>query len=261
MLANSSTGVVQDVITDDGCSSCQVDDAVGNFVQENELGSTCLFHLLANEREVGFEVELIGAHQHRVATGGLTTLGIDILTREGLLEAIGVDATHFLAVMHEGEAVGIVDADDDVLGVTALEIAKGGIGAKGTGVLHVAEQLLVLACHSEGIEGVLGATEVGTTQGKTSQGTRLTRRLMIIEGHPMTEIPVERWDEQGSLLSDDVEDGIEEGITVEALAIAYSRKHQLHDVRGEQYDVALLESPVLRQFQITNVRHTCRAWR
>ena len=168
MLANSAAGVVQDIITDDGCSSCQIDDAVGNFVQENELGSACLFHLLANEREVGFEVELIRAHQHRIATGGLTTLGIDILTREGLLEAIGVDATDFLTVMHEGETVGIVDADDDVLGVTALEIAKGGVSAKGTGVLHVAEQLLILPSYGKGIERMLGTTEIRTPQGKTS---------------------------------------------------------------------------------------------
>ena len=261
MLANSATGVVQDVITDDWCSGCQIDDAVGNFIEVNELGGSCLFHLLANEREVGFEVEFVGAHEHRIAAGGLMALSVDILTREGLLETIGIDATDLLAVVHEGKAVGIVDTDDNILGVTALEIAEGGVGSEGTGVLHVAKHLLVLTCHSEGIEGVLGATEVGTPQGESSQGTRLAGCLMVIEGHTMTEIPVERRDQQCSLLPDDIEDSIEEGIAVEALAIAYSRKHQLHDVGGEQYDVALLQSPVLRQFEITNVRHTCRAWR
>ena len=261
MLANSSTGVVQDVITDDWCSSCQIDNAVGNLIEENELGSSSLFHLLANERKVGFEVEFVGAHKHRIAAGGLMPLSVDILTREGLLEAIGVDATDLLTVMHEGKAVGIVDADDDILGVTALKIAKGGIGTKGTGVLHIAEQLLILTCHGKGIEGVQGATEICTTQGESSQGTCLAGCLMIIERHTMTEVPVERRNEQGSLLSDDAKDGIEEGIAVKALAIAYSRKHQLHDIGGEQYNIALLQSPVLRQFEITNVRHTCQAWR
>lgn len=261
MLANSAAGVVQDIITDDWCSSCQIDNAVGNLIEENELGGSCLFHFFANERKVGFEVEFVGAHKHRITAGGLMALSVDILTREGLLEAIGVDATDLLTVMHEGKAVGIVDADDDILGATALKIAKGGIGSERADVLHVAEQLLILTSHGKGIERMLGAAEIGTSQGKSSQGTRLAGRFMIVERHTMTEIPVERRDEQGSLLSDDIDDGIEEGIAIEALAIAYSRKHQLHDIGGEQYNIALLQSPVLRQFEITNVRHTCRAWR
>ena len=125
MLANSATGVVQDVVTDDGCSSCQIDDSVGNFIQVKELGSACLFHLLADEREVCFEIKLVGAHQHRIAAGRLMALCVDILTCERLLETIGIHATDLLTMMHEGEAVGIMDTDDDILGMLALEIAKG----------------------------------------------------------------------------------------------------------------------------------------
>ena len=261
MLANSSTGVVQDIIADDWGGSRQIDDAVGNFVQVDQLGCACLFHLLADQRQVGFEIEFVRAHQHRIAAGRLAALRVDILTRKRLLETVGVDAANLLAVMDEGKAVGIVDADDDILGMAAFKIAKGRVGSERADVLHVAEHLLILTSHGEGIERMLGATEIGTSKGKASQGTRLARCLIIIERHTMTEIPVERRNQQRTLLPYHAEDGIEEGIAVEALAIAHGCKHQLHDVGGQQYDVALLESPVLRQIQITNVCHTCRAWR
>ena len=261
MLANSPTGVVQDIIADDWGGSRQIDDAIRNFVQVDQLGCACLFHLLADQRQVGFEIEFVRAHQHRIAAGRLAALRVDILASERLLETVGVDAANLLAMMDEGKAVGIVDADDDILGMAAFKIAKGGVGPEGADVLHVAEHLLILASHGEGIERMLGAAEIGTPKGKASQSTRLTGRLMVIEGNAMAEIPVERRNQQRALLPYHAEDGIEEGIAVEALAIAHGCKHQLHDVGGQQYDVALLESPVLRQIQITNVRHTFRAWR
>lgn len=188
-------------------------------------------------------------------------LCVDILACKRLLETVGVDTADFLAVMDEGKAVSIMDADDDILGVTAFKVAKGGVGSERTDVLHVTEHLLILTCYGEGIERMLGAAEIGTPKGKASQGTRLAGRLMIIEGDTMAEIPVERRNQQCALLPNHAKDCIEEGITVEALTIAHGCKHQLHDVGGKQYDVALLEPPMLRQIQITNVRHTFRAWR
>lgn len=52
-------------------------------------------------------------------------LCVDILACKRLLETVGVDTADFLAVMDEGKAVSIMDADDDILGVTAFKIAKG----------------------------------------------------------------------------------------------------------------------------------------
>ena len=154
-----------------------------------------------------------------------------------------------------------MDTDDDILGMRAFKIAKGRVSPERANVLHIAEDLLILTCYGKGIKRMLGAAEIGTTKGKTSQSTRLAGRLMIIEGNTMTEIPVECRNQQRTLLSYHFEDSIKESITVEALAIAQGCEHQLHDVGGKQYDVAPLESPVFRQIQITNVRHTSRAWR
>ena len=261
MLAYPATGIVQDIITDDWHSSSQIDDAIRNFIQVNQLGNTCLFHLFTDKREVGFEIKFVRAYQHRITAGRLVALCVDILACKRLLETVGVDTADFLAVMDEGKAVSIMDADDDILGVTAFKVAKGGVGSERTDVLHVTEHLLILTCYGEGIERMLGAAEIGTPKGKASQGTRLAGRLMIIEGDTMAEIPVERRNQQCALLPNHAKDCIEEGITVEALTIAHGCKHQLHDVGGKQYDVAPLEPPVLRQIQITNVRHTFRAWR
>ena len=138
MLANSPAGVVKDIIFDDGGSSIKIHDAIGDFVQLNELGNTSLFHLLTNQRKVSFEIELIGTHEHRIASCSLMSLGIDILSCESLLETVGVHPTDLLAMMHEGEAVGIVDADNHVLAVIRLQIAEGGVITEGRNVLHVA---------------------------------------------------------------------------------------------------------------------------
>ena len=130
MLAESATGVVNDVIFDDGCSSCEIDDAIGDIVEGDEAGSACCFHLLTNQCEVGLEVEFVGTDEHRVVAGGLTALGIDILASEGLGEAVTVHTTDFLAMVDEGETVGIVQVDKHVLAVLTLQIAEGGVCAK-----------------------------------------------------------------------------------------------------------------------------------
>ena len=83
MLAESATGVVNDVVFDDGCSSCEIDNAIGDIVEGDEAGSACCFHLLTNQCEVGLEVEFIGTGEHRVAACGLMAFGIDILACEG----------------------------------------------------------------------------------------------------------------------------------------------------------------------------------
>ena len=120
MLAESATGVVNDVVFDDGCSSCEIDDAIGDIVEGDEAGSTCCFHLLTDQCEVGLEVEFVGTHKHRIAAGGLTAFGIDILACEGLGEAVTVHATDFLAMVDESEAVGVVQVDEHVLTVLTL---------------------------------------------------------------------------------------------------------------------------------------------
>ena len=120
MLAESATGVVNDVVFDDGCSSCEIDDAIGDIVEGDEAGSACCFHLLTDQCEVGLEVEFVGTDEHRVAAGGFTTFGIDILASEGLGEAVTVHATHFLTMVNEGEAIGIVQVDEHVLAVLTL---------------------------------------------------------------------------------------------------------------------------------------------
>ena len=147
MLAYSATGIVQDIITDDWCSSSQIDDAIGNFIQVNQLGNTCLFHLFTDKREVGFEIKFVRAYQHRIAAGSHAALCIDILARKRLLEAVGADATDFLTVMDEGKAVGIMDTDDDILGMRAFKIAKGRVSPERANVLHIAEDLLILTCY------------------------------------------------------------------------------------------------------------------
>ena len=122
------------------------------------------FQFLADQREVGLLVEFIGTYEHRVAAGGFTAFGIDILASEGLGETVTVHSTDFLHVVDEGEAVSIVQVDEHVLAMTVLQIAKGRVIAKRRDVLHVAEQLLVLAGDGEGIEWVLRAAEGGMAQ-------------------------------------------------------------------------------------------------
>jgi len=230
MLAEATAGVVQDVIGDDGCRSGQVDDAVRDVVEGDEAGSACCFHLLADEREVGLEVEFVGTHQHRIAAGGLTAFGIDILAREGLGETVTVHAADFLHVVDEGEAVGVVQVDEHVLAVAALQIAEGGIGAERRDVLHVAEQLLVFACYGEGIERMLCAAEGRMAKGYRTQRSRLTGCFVIVEGDTVTEVPVEGRDEQGALGTDGVEDGLEKPVAVETFAVADAGEGELHDV-------------------------------
>ena len=256
VLAEASAGVVQDVIGDDGCRSGQVDDAIGDIVEGDEAGSACCFHLLTNQCEVGLEVKFVGTDEHRVAAGGLTALGIDILACEGLGEAVTVHATDFLAMVDEGETVGIVQVDEHILAVLTLQIAEGGVCTKRRDVLHVAEQLLVFACHGEGIEWVLGTSESGMSQGNGTKRPRLTRGLVVIEGDAVTEVPVECRDKQGAIGTDGVEDGFEELVTIETLTVTHTGKSELHNVGREQHAVAFLQSPVLGEVEITNVRHT-----
>ena len=130
VFAETATGIVQDVVLDDRGGSSQVDDAEGQVVEGDKTGCTSLLHLLTNQGEVGLFIKFVGTYEHRVTTGGLLTLGVDILACEGLQETIGVDATHFLTMMDEGEAVGIVQIDEHILTVTALQIAEGGVFAK-----------------------------------------------------------------------------------------------------------------------------------
>ena len=267
MLAEAAAGVVEDVIGDDGRSGSEVDDAVGQVVEDKETGSGSLYlrcivraprilQLLADQREVGLLVEFVGTYEHRVAAGGFTAFGIDILACEGLGEPVGVHAAYFLHVVDEGEAVSVVQVDEHVLAVTVLQVAEGRVVAEGADVLHVAEQLLVLAGDGEGIEGMLRAAESGMIQSHGTQRTRLTGGLVIVEGDAVTEIPVEGRDEQGAVGTDGVEDGLEELVTIKALTVTHTGKGELHDVRREQHAVALLQSPVLGEFEITNVRHT-----
>ena len=48
MLAESATGVVNDVVFDDGCSSCEIDNAIGDIVEGDEAGCACYFHFLTD---------------------------------------------------------------------------------------------------------------------------------------------------------------------------------------------------------------------
>ena len=180
VLAEAAAGVVEDVIGDDRRSGGEINDAVGQVVEDEETGSGSLhlrrivrtpriLQLLADQREVGLLVEFIGTYEHRVAAGGFTAFGIDILASEGLGESVTVHSTDLLHVVNEGEAVSIVQVDEYVLAMTVLQIAEGRVIAKRRDVLHVAEQLLVLAGDGEGVEWVLGAAEGGMAQGHGTQ--------------------------------------------------------------------------------------------
>ena len=58
MLANSPTSVVQDVILNDRSGSIKIDDTIGNIIERQHPGCTCCLHLLTNQGQIGFEIEL-----------------------------------------------------------------------------------------------------------------------------------------------------------------------------------------------------------
>ena len=230
MFAESATGIVKNVVLDDRGGSSQVDDAERQVVEGDKTCGTCLLHLLTNECEIGLEIEFVRTYEHRVTTGSLLTLGVNILASKGLRETIGVDATDFFHVVDEGEAVGIVQVDEHVLTMTALQIAEGGIVAEGRDVLHVAEQLLILACYGERVEWVLRTTEGGMAQGDSAEGARLTRCRLVVEGLTMTEIPVKGGNEQRTLWADGVEDRLKKLVAIETFTIADGGEGELHDI-------------------------------
>ena len=133
-------------------------------------------------------------------------------------------------MVDEGEAVGIVQVDEHALSVASFQIAEGGVVAKGTDVLHIAEQLLILACYGKGVERMLCATEGRMSQGDGAQRTCLARCLVVVEGDTVTEVPVEGGNEQGALLTEGLKDGIEELVAVEALTVTHAGEGELHDV-------------------------------
>ena len=67
-------------------------------------------------------------------------------------------------------------------------------------------------------------------QRNSTEGTCLTGRLVIVEGHTVAEIPVESRYQQRTLFAKCIKDGIEKCIAVEPLALTHAGERQLHDV-------------------------------